>query len=285
MLDFKKHSVLEYNKLFQELYNGENPTIHFTLPVLSITRKNDHEVTITFSGNSWIVLHKFGWDSYTYDADCNDVLSSRQFFYINRKSESIGLSQIGYMWRPSKGITYKHFRLNGCDINRNEQTRASVYVPRQFSYRVEVFKKYKEYYLSTHCGLCYYEKISSKGITSTCIRVKDGNDEFSLNLSKSSSKQITMIVHKNFKNHSTFVMNFKNCDIANIYNKYLMFNFDMTANPEVFEIVEKVRVGLKTHLINTNTRLNEQNKSSHIIWSSIKSLEVMENDEYQIQGR
>lgn len=288
MFDYKKFSVLQYNQILHDWFLGKVPedTNIFNIPFLSLER-NDQVLFFTFEGNRWLKVDKAGWWCQTFDPVQQDVISDRRFFNKNRTSETLGLGHIAYTRRPAKGITYKSIMIKNADITRNNN-RVNVNVNRHFFFNVETFKKYKEYQFSTHCGLHYYEKVANNGkVLKTSIRVRKQHDHLSTyNLVISTdpkTKKVILTLNKDYKKESIEYTKFKDCDIDNIYNKYSMFEFDLTAEQEVFEILENVRGLLKEHINNTYEGLKEKGYNTDLISSVLKRIEVIESDEHQIQ--
>lgn len=288
IFDYKKHSVLEYNDLLRELHCGSNPTINFTIPVQVSTRSNKG-VTITFSENRWINTRDDGWESCNYDVLSGDVIYSRNYFSVDSRSgaESVGLDLVSYIRRPAQGITYKSVHLNGLNIFRYDKGQIRCDNKRIFYFSLEPFKKYKTYTLNTDCGLVYYEKQSYKnGTLDSSVRVKGDKDDYALSINRNKkTNNVEISLSKNFKRVSIIELSTKDCSIEHIFNKYTMFNIEMTCTPEEFEILENVRALLKRHLVNTYNHVKEKKQNTNIIWTALKAIEVMEDDEYQIQGR
>lgn len=288
MFDYKKYSVHEYNTILKGWYEGIEPadTNIFKKKYKSIKRNVDN-LMIIFTDNHWIKIDKNGWWSMTFCDNTQDVISDRHFYSQSRTSESLGLGHIAYTRRPAKGITYKNIVLNSANISRKDNC-VHVNVYRKYLFNVEYFKKYKEYQLSTDCGLVYYEKSNYKGeVLRSSVRVV-GTDKSLYNVSLERSndrKKVIMEVHKNFKKEKRLIMPFVDCDIENIFNKYIMFDFELTSDQSHFEIVEMVRTQLRKHVENTYKAVKEEGKNADLIGRVLKRIEEIENDEYQVQKR
>lgn len=253
------------------------------------THRNLDNLLITFQDNQWIKVSKDGWRSESYSDDTQDVISNRHFFIKNRTSESLGLGNVAYTSRPSKGVTYKNMILGNVDISRNDN-RTHVSVPYLFSFNVEAFKKYKEYQFNTHNGLYFYEKVSNKNVVlKTCITINDSkNERYSMTIERcSTTRKVIIRLSKNFSSlrESIIKTNFKDCGVDNIYNKYLMFEFDLTAEQKDFEIVDKVRNLLKSFIQTTHDNLKNSDINPSVVGNILRRLEVIESDEYQVQKR
>lgn len=289
MFDYKKFSVLEYNQILSDWYLGKEPKdINiFKYEVQHVLHQNQNLI-IKFTNNHWLRVDNKGWWCEAYSDDTMDVISNRHFYTKSRTSESLGLGNIAYTSRPSKGITYKNIMINGTDISRNGNS-VRVNMNKHYHFNVEKFKKYKEYQLNTHCGLSYYERVNNKNeVLKTAIRVtdKENKDTYSISLEWGSGRKfVTMDVHKNYSRETRFNMSFKDCGIDNIFNKYLMFEFDLTSEPKDFTIVEKVRTLLALHIQNTYNKAKEEGLDVSVLGQILRRIEVIESDEYQVQKR
>lgn len=290
LFDYKKYSLLEYNTILRDWFYGKPPqdTNIFKYVVHHCVRNVD-TVLIKFHNNHWLKIDRDGWWCAAYCDETRDVISNRHFYTKNRTSETLGLGRVAYCRRPAKGITYKHIMINGLSIVRNEHTRVNLNIPYKYNFNVQLFKKYKEYQLQTHDGMSYFEKVNNKNkVLKTVIRVTDTTTKDTYGMSiewDKSHKHVVMELHKNFTRETRFNMSFKDCDIDNIFNKYIMFEFDLTAEPKDFTVVEKVRTLLAVHLQNTYNNIKNEGLNADFIGQLLKRIEVLESDEHQVQKR
>lgn len=287
MFDYKKYSVQEYNEILKNWFNGivPNSTDIFKYNIKSVT-KNDNTLLIIFFNNCWLKVDNKGWWCEFYSDETRDIISNRHFYQSHRTSESLGLGHVAYTARPAKGITYKNMVVCGADISRN-LNRVNVNVRRQFHFNVEHFKKYKEYQFNTDCGLFFYEKVNNKNeVLRTTARVSINKDTYGILIERSKDRNDVVIeLNKNFEKEIRMKMKFKDCSIDNIFNKYIMFEFDLNADQKSFDIIENVRTQLKSHISNTYTRTKEEGSNVGLLSQLLKRIEVIESDEYQIQRK
>lgn len=289
MLDYSKYSVLEYNQILLDWFNGNPPVSPdiFTHKVHHIKRSvDDKTLLIIFENNQWLKVDKKGWWCEKYCDDTRDVISNRHFYQKDRTSESLGLGHIAYTSRPSKGITYKNMIVNGLDVSRNDN-RVNLSIYHKYLFNVQHFKKYKEYQFNTHCGMFYFEKVNSKNeVLKTSIRVTKGKETYSMLLEWHKDRKRVMIeLVKNFSREKRLEMPFKDCSIDNIFNKYIMFEFELMCEQKDFDVIENVRTLMKEHVLNTYTKLKEEGLNADLVGQVLKRIEVIESDEHQVQRR
>lgn len=290
LFDYKKYSLNEYNTILRDWFYGKPPTDTniFKYEIHHCVRSVD-TLLIKFHNNHWLKIDRDGWWCEAYSDDTMDVISNRHFYSKRRTSETLGLGHVAYCHRPAKGITYKHIMINGLSIERNDHNRVNLNISQKYYFNVQYYKKYKEYQLQTGCGLSYYEKVNRKNeVLKTVIRVNDteNKDSYSISLMwNKNRKYVNMDLYKNYGRETRFNMSFKDCDIDNVFNKYLMFEFDLTAEPKDFTVVEKVRTLLAVHLQNTYNNIKKDGLNADFIGQLLKRIEVLESDEYQVQKR
>jgi|AGFS01.1.fsa_nt_gi hypothetical protein len=289
IFDFKRYSVKEYNEFLNQFwFDGRTfDASIFTSKVLE-TKRSPQVLTIIFEKNTWLKIDKRGWWCKYYDDNIQDVITSSNFYNKEKHSESCGFDDIGYVHRPSKGVCYKNFIIKGLDISRRGEKVLSAIVPHVFTYRVEKFKKYQEHNFSTHSGLSFYEKVNNQGkVLRTTIRTTGNNREtYSMSIHHEKKNKIKVNFHKNFERLDYVqYFDYKDASIDFVYNKYVTFNFDMIADPVLFEIMEGIRVFFKKNIEDTYSVLKEQDKHSSFIKQLLNSIEVMEDDRTQIQER
>lgn len=289
IFDFKRYSVKEYNEFLNKFwFDGRTfDESVFNIKVIK-TERSPQVLTIIFENNTWMKVDKRGWWCKYYDNNVQDVITSSNFYNKEKHSESCSFDDIGFVYRPSQGVCYKNITLKGCDISRRGEKVLNVIVPNVFTYRTEKFKKYQEHNFSTHSGLSFYEKVNNHGkVLRTTVRVTgEGRDTFSMSIYCEKKNKIKAVFHKNF-NRADYIQYFdyKDASIDFIYNKYVTFNFDMIADPLIFEVMEGVRVFFKKNIEDAYSVLTEQNKHSSFIKKLLNSIEVMEDDTTQIQER
>lgn len=290
MMDYKKYSVHEYNTILRDWYYGKPPedTNIFKYSINHVKRNVDN-MLIMFDNNHWLKVDSEGWWAEAYSDDTRDVISNRHFYTKNRTSESLGLGNIAFTSRPAKGITYKNIVLKGVNITRNDHTIVRVNCRNHYHFNTQQFKKYKEIQFNTNCGLSYFEKINNKNeVLKTVIRVsdKESKDTYSCNLEWDRNRNVVnMQLYKNFQREKLFPMKFKDCSIDNIFNKYIMFEFELITDQKNFEALENVRTLLKKHIQNTYTKVKEDGLNTTLISHVLKRIEVIESDEHQVQRR
>lgn len=288
MFDYKKYSVLQYNEILKEWFLGHPPIDQdiFSHKVHHVKRTVD-TLLIIFENNQWLKVDKRGWWCEQYCDETRDVISNRHFYTKHRTSESLGLGHVAYTSRPAKGITYKNMIINGLDVSRNDnQVNLNIY--HKYHFNVQHFKRYKEYQFNTHCGMFYFEKVNSKNeVLKSSVRVQKGKDVYSILIEWNKNRKEVMIeLQKNFSREKRFAMPmFKDCSIDNIFNKYIMFEFELTAEQKHFDVVENVRTLMKEHVSNTYNKVKEEGLNADFIGQVLKRIEVIESDEHQVQRR
>lgn len=289
IFDYKRYSVLQYNEMLKEWFLGKPPLDHeiFSQKINHVKRSyDDKTLMIIFDNNQWLKVDNKGWWCEQYCDDTRDVISNRHFYQKHRTSESLGLGRVAYTSRPAKGITYKNMIINGLDVSRCDN-QVNLNIHHRYHFNVQHFKKYKEYQFNTHCGMFYFEKVNKKNeVLKTSIRVQKDKDVYSVLIEWNRNRKEVMVeVQKNFSREKRFPMPFKDCSIDNIFNKYIMFEFELMAEQKHYEVIENVRTLMKEHVLNTYNKLKEEGLNTDLLGQILKRIEVIESDEHQVQRR
>lgn len=294
VFDYTKHSVQEYSDLLRDLFNGLTPTIHFNDTLVSTEVRNivNKNMILTFESGACIRLDSTGWLLYAQSNDKNSVdygiKNDRSYYMKDGHFETLNFDNVGFTKRHD-GMSNKKVFLKNSTANLYKN-RVVINVNGIYTFSVEYFKKYKEYSLSTHCGMTYYEKVSyTSGTLMTTLRVENrqNNAKYSIAITKNSkTKVVEMSMYKNFSPSSNnYIIKSDDASIDSIFNKYIMFDFDFTSTPEDYTIVDNVRSSMKSSLTNVYNELKSIDSNTSIIHNALMRIGEMEDDEYQIQKR
>lgn len=260
IFDYKKYSLLEYQNLFSAyVQSGGTTELPFDYKFL----RTDKIVYVlqVLDGEANLFLYPSGEFHF-----CNSgihSLNTSTSFTKDWSTESYSAEHVHYLRRKSKGITYKKFTLSGAEIEYVDGN-ASLNSYNRFRYMLKKHAKHYEHNLRVlmknedgfsgtfWCtdGLYIKEMVRKK----TQIVVSS-----QLNIRLTSSRfqyyRITIKAHSSHRKgeyvidmdngsgnrYQYEVKNFPDASIVNLFNKELMWEFDLMAEPDVFNIVQTIR--------------------------------------------
>lgn len=262
--DFAKYSLKEYIDMFKEFYstNG-NSFIPF-----NYVREDVPRIHLTLDDGAVLIIDKgsfafFPSNDHTY---CPAVRYTEE-----RNNQMLYMDGLNFTWRKGKGLVYKDMNLgstgSGLGITRvTKQKRTTVFLPDSYAFSTFKYAKFKKHSLLVYKymdgsgsgqytgymnALELHDKQRTNGSTRESYGLVrhctiNGNNESFLEVSlketpKKGVVEMSYGLNLDYFKKKKVLMHFPDASFEHLFNPEYMFEFELLADQESFEMIETFR--------------------------------------------
>lgn len=258
--DFTKYSLQEYIDMFKEFYRTDGNSF---LP-FDYVREDTPRIHLTLEDGSVLIIEKISFAFYP----SSDKTYCHAIRYTEEKNNiMLYMDGINFTWRKGKGLVYKDMNLGKIGITRStKQKRTTVFLPDSYAFSTIKHAKYNKHtllvykyidgsatgqYTGYSNELELHDKQRANGSTResyglvrhcTINGIKESFLEISLKQTpKKGVVEMTYGLNLDTFKKKKVLMNFPDASFEHLFNPEYMFEFELLADQESFEIIETFR--------------------------------------------
>lgn len=258
--DFSKYSLQEYIDMFKEFYRTNGDSF---LP-FKYAREDSPRIHLTLEDGSVLVIEKI---SFAFFPSSDKIYCPAIRYTEERNNIILHMDGMNFTWRKGKGLVYKDMNLGNIGITRvAKQRRTTVFVPESYAFSTIKYAKYNKHtllvykyidgsatgqYTGYSNELELHDKQRANGSTRESYGLVrhctiNGNKESFLEVSLKQTSKKGVVEMSYGLNLDTFkkkkvLMNFPDASLEHLFNPEYMFEFELLADQESFEIIETFR--------------------------------------------
>lgn len=262
--DFTKYSLQEYIDMFKEFYRTDGNSF---LP-FNYVREDTPRIHLTLEDGSVLIIEKI---SFAFYPSSDKIYCPAIRYTEERNNIMLYMDGMNYTWRKGKGLVYKNMNISstgkGLGITRStKQKRTTVFLPDSYAFSTIKYAKYNKHILlvykyidgsatGQYTGysnvLELHDKQRANGSTRESYGLVrhctiNGNKESFLEISLKQTPKKGVVEMSYGLNLDAFkkkkvLMNFPDASFEHLFNPEYMFEFELLADQESFEIIETFR--------------------------------------------
>lgn len=258
--DFAKYSLQEYIDMFKEFYRTDgNSFIPF-----DYVREDSPRIHLTLEDGSVLIIEKI---SFAFFPSSDKIYCPAIRYTEERNNIMLYMDGLNYTWRKGKGLVYKDLNIGKIGITRvNKQKRTTVFVPESYAFSTFKYAKFNKHILMVYKyvdgsatgqytgysnELELHDKQRANGSTRESYGLVRG---CTINGIRESFLEVTLkqtpkkgVVEMSYgrnldsSKRKKVLMNFPDASFEHLFNPEYMFEFELLADQESFEIIETFR--------------------------------------------
>lgn len=262
--DFSKYSLQEYIDMFKEFYRTNGDSF---LP-FDYVREDTPRIHLTLDNGSVLVIEK---TNFAFFPSSDKIYCPAIRYTEERNNIMLYMDGMNFTWRKGKGLVYKDMNLGstgeGIEITRStKQKRTTVSLPDSYAFSTIKYAKFKRHILlvykyvdgstkGQYTGysneLELHDKQRANGSTRESYGLVrnctiNGKNESFLEVSLKETPKKGVVEMSYGLNLDTFkkkkvLMNFPDASLEHLFNPEYMFEFELLADQESFEMIETFR--------------------------------------------
>ncbi len=260
--DFSKYSLQEYIDMFKEFFRTNGDSF---LP-FNYVREDVPRIHLTLEDGSVLIIEK---TNFAFFPSSDKIYCPAIRYTEERNNIMLYMDGLNYTWRKGKGLVYKDMNLGskGIEITRvTNQKRITVSLPDSYAFSTFKYAKFKRHTLlvykyidgsatGQYTGYSNELELHDKQRTNGSTRESyglvrgctiNGKKESFLEVSlketpKKGVVEMTYGLNLDSFKKKKVLMNFPDASFEHLFNPEYMFEFELLADQESFEMIETFR--------------------------------------------